>query len=176
MVISNCAITKQTSKILESATMNSSHDVHTQYHTGVDLEGSKIYTMYDGTVVVSKLGHIGHSVIIQTGMSFCIVYEHLESANVQVGQYVAQGDLIGYADNWVHVELLKLKLSAWPVRIGETTWYKADPQELFTTRFMSANVQQFSELHITETSTYPSGKPNDVEGYCKFILSNNRGD
>jgi len=169
MVISNCVITKQTSQVIEGCTTN-------QSHIGIDISGDSIYTAYDGTVVVANQGHLGHSVIIQTGMSFCVVYGHLASMNVHAGQYVAAGELIGVADRYVHLELLRLTQSAWPVRIGATTWYKADPSNIFTDTLSAANEHSFDTLNIREISNYPSGKTVEVSGYSKFILSNNKGE
>ena len=70
MVILNCRITKQDSTVLKDCVMSEFNPLYLHYrgfHTGVDLEGVFVYSLYDGTVVHVGSSESGRSVIIQTG-------------------------------------------------------------------------------------------------------------
>lgn len=172
MVIPNCGITKQNSEVLESCTQ---YKAGNRYHIAYDIIGNNIYTLYDGTVVISNTGHIGQSVIVQTGMSFCIVYANLKYTTVNPGDYVSKGQQIGVANRYVHVEFLTKEPSDWVVRVAGINWYKQDPSVLFTSSLSTANNAQFDTLGIIELSDYPSGDYDKVNAHIDFILSNNEG-
>ena len=173
MVIPNCGITKQDSEVYESCFQITSKN---KYHIAYDIVGHNIYSLYDGTVVISNEGHIGQSVIIQTGMSFCIVYANLSSALVKPGDYVSGGQQIGVANRYVHVEFLTREPSDWVVRVAGVDWYKQDPSVLFQDSLNNGNYTRFDTLGIIELSDYPSGNTDKVEGNSLFILSDNKGD
>jgi len=69
-------------------------------HSGVDLAnsaGTPIYAAADGTVAfASALYLYGNSVILDHGVGVFSDYSHMQSFVVSAGQFVHQGDLIGY--------------------------------------------------------------------------------
>lgn len=78
------------------------HPVHGYYrmHNGVDLaapKGTPIYASRSGQVTVAKYGtDAGYYVTINHGDGYSSVYMHMTHYIVSVGQYVSQGQVIGY--------------------------------------------------------------------------------
>ena len=70
------------------------------FHQGVDLagpEGTPIYASRSGTVTIARFSNsAGNYVTINHGDGFSSVYMHMTYFVVSVGQYVTQGQLIGY--------------------------------------------------------------------------------
>ena len=69
-------------------------------HQGVDLagpEGTPIYASRSGKVTVATSGRsAGNYVTINHGDGYSSIYMHMQRYVVKKGQYVAQGELIGY--------------------------------------------------------------------------------
>lgn len=69
-------------------------------HTGVDLaanSGTNIYASKSGTVIVAAVSSAyGNYVVISHGSGQATLYAHMSSMAVSSGDYVAQGQLIGY--------------------------------------------------------------------------------
>jgi murein DD-endopeptidase MepM/ murein hydrolase activator NlpD len=76
---------------------------YTSYHSGVDYRapgGTPVYAPAEGTVVLAEpLTVRGNTVVIDHGWGLMTGYWHLSSIEVQVGQQVAPGDLIGKVGN-----------------------------------------------------------------------------
>ena len=78
------------------------HPVHNYYrmHNGVDLacaQGTPIYAARSGQVTTATYGtDAGYYVSINHGDGFASVYMHMTHYVVSAGQYVSQGQLIGY--------------------------------------------------------------------------------
>ena len=76
----------------------------TKFHAGMDFtapSGTDIYVTGNGTVAAvqsSKRG-LGNHIIINHGYGYSSVYAHLDRSNVQVGQKVQRGDIIGFVGN-----------------------------------------------------------------------------
>jgi len=75
-------------------------------HKGIDIstyrQGDPILATADGQVVsvgYDNLGGFGNNIIIRHKHGFYTRYGHLLSAKVKMGQYVQQGDVIGYLGN-----------------------------------------------------------------------------
>ena len=71
------------------------------FHSGVDLAapgGTPIYASKSGTVTTSAYaqGSWGNYVVINHGDGYSTLYAHMVSRAASVGQYVNQGDVIGY--------------------------------------------------------------------------------
>ena len=71
------------------------------WHNGVDFannRGTPIYATRSGTVTkaVSLTYSYGNHVVINHGDGFSSLYAHLDYYVVSAGQYVSQGQLIGY--------------------------------------------------------------------------------
>ena len=71
-----------------------------KFHNGVDLannQGTPIYAVRSGTVTVAAYGSTyGYYVTINHGDGFSSLYAHMTHYVVSKGQYVQQGQLIGY--------------------------------------------------------------------------------
>ena len=76
---------------------------YTSYHSGLDFRapgGTPVYAPAAGTVVLAEeLTVRGKVVFIDHGWGMLTGYWHLSTIEVQVGQQVAQGDLIGKVGN-----------------------------------------------------------------------------
>jgi murein DD-endopeptidase MepM/ murein hydrolase activator NlpD len=72
---------------------------YTSYHSGVDFRapgGTPVYAPAGGTVALAEpLAVRGNAVVIDHGWGVLTGYWHLSTIEVQVGQQVATGDLIG---------------------------------------------------------------------------------
>lgn len=71
-----------------------------QIHKGVDISRvyytSKVIAAKAGTVIVSQYGSsYGNYVVVSHGSGNTTLYAHLSQRNVKVGDYVAQGDVLG---------------------------------------------------------------------------------
>lgn len=88
-------------------------------HTGLDVSlpvGSPIYAATDGTVVEVERsrGGYGYQILLRHGPKYATRYAHLSGFNVEMGQKVKRGDVIGYSGNTgnstgphLHYEVLK---------------------------------------------------------------------
>lgn len=76
---------------------------YTSYHSGIDFRaprGTPVYASALGTVVLAEsLGQWGNAVVIDHGWGVLTLYAHLSAIEVQVGQQVAQGELIAKVGN-----------------------------------------------------------------------------
>ncbi|MDY5100390.1 MAG: M23 family metallopeptidase, partial [Oscillospiraceae bacterium] len=72
----------------------------TKFHAGVDIgaqSGQSIYASAAGTVAVSTYNDsYGNYVLINHGGGNATLYAHMSSTAVTAGQYVSQGQVIGY--------------------------------------------------------------------------------
>ena len=71
-----------------------------RFHSGVDLaasQGSPIYAIAAGTVTTATYGNAnGYYVAISHGNGYGSLYAHMTNYVVSVGDYVSQGQVIGY--------------------------------------------------------------------------------
>ncbi len=69
-------------------------------HTGIDIgasNGAKIIAANSGTVITATYNNAyGNYVVINHGGGVCTLYAHQSTIAVSVGQYVNEGDVIGY--------------------------------------------------------------------------------
>jgi len=75
-----------------------------KFHKGIDLtalKGSPIYSTAKGKVIVAANYHdgYGNKVVIDHGFGYKTVYAHLHKIQVEVGQEINLGDLIGQVGN-----------------------------------------------------------------------------
>lgn len=70
------------------------------FHYGVDLaagQGTPIYAIASGTVTTATYGEAnGYYVALSHGNGYGSLYAHMTKYTVSVGQYVSQGEIIGY--------------------------------------------------------------------------------
>lgn len=74
------------------------------YHTGLDLGycgGTDIYAPADGKVLAALPNQIvrGNVLVIDHGLGIQTIYMHMDDFNVEEGQMVSQGDLLGHIGN-----------------------------------------------------------------------------
>ena len=76
---------------------------YTSYHSGVDFRaptGTPVHAPAAGTVVLAEpMGLWGNAIVIDHGWGILTGYGHLSMIEVQVGQQVLQGELIGKVGN-----------------------------------------------------------------------------
>jgi murein DD-endopeptidase MepM/ murein hydrolase activator NlpD len=76
---------------------------YTSYHSGVDFRapgGTSVHAPAGGTVVLAEpMSLWGNAVVIDHGWGLLTGYGHLSEINVEVGQLVAQGDVIAKVGN-----------------------------------------------------------------------------
>jgi murein DD-endopeptidase MepM/ murein hydrolase activator NlpD len=76
---------------------------YTSYHNGLDLRaptGTPVYAAAAGSVTLAELTAIhGNMIVIDHGWGVLTGYAHLSSIAVEVGQLVAEGELIGKVGN-----------------------------------------------------------------------------
>ncbi len=76
---------------------------YTSYHSGVDFRapsGTPVHASAAGIVVLAEpMALWGHAVVIDHGWGVLTGYGHLSTIEVQVGQQVLQGELIGKVGN-----------------------------------------------------------------------------
>lgn len=93
------------SKFVFSSTLNV-----WQAHRGVDLaaaDGTQVASMYDGTVIdVTETYGMGHIVKIDHGDNVIATYASLTDVQVQKGQQVAKGEIIGSVSTSASYEFL----------------------------------------------------------------------
>lgn len=70
-------------------------------HTGTDIaapEGTPVKAAADGTIILNGHNYFysGNTVIIDHGQGLQTIYAHLKKSNVQQGDIVKQGDVIGF--------------------------------------------------------------------------------
>jgi murein DD-endopeptidase MepM/ murein hydrolase activator NlpD len=72
---------------------------YTSYHAGMDFRapgGTPVYAPAGGTIVLAEpITMLGNAIVVDHGWGLLTGYWHLSSIEVQVGQQVAAGDLIG---------------------------------------------------------------------------------
>lgn len=72
----------------------------TRFHAGLDViapKGTQVVATANGTVIYSaRLGTMGNLIKIDHGKGFQTFYGHLSGFNVEVGDSVRRGDVIGY--------------------------------------------------------------------------------
>ena len=129
MIITNCAITMCDSELLRQCVMSKDNPEFKktgQFHTGLDIVASNLFTVYRGRIVFIGNEDSGRTVVVQTGSSFCVCYKRLKQVTVNLNDLVEKWTLVGVADKYVHVEVYTKDYSDFPVRIGNDNWYKAD--------------------------------------------------
>jgi murein DD-endopeptidase MepM/ murein hydrolase activator NlpD len=89
-----------------------------EFHPGIDFKGERgdeITACADGYVKSADwYGGYGNAVVIEHGFGLSTLYGHMSRTNVQAGQFVKAGDVIGYmgstgrsTGNHVHYEIRK---------------------------------------------------------------------
>lgn len=104
-----------------------------KFHTGLDIQADKVYNYAPGAVI--QIGYTGvhYVVTVQYSAEISLRYDHLKKVDVEEGQILHPGMLIGLADRYVHFEYISTNQenSKWPVRIGPITYFKHNPQLVF---------------------------------------------
>lgn len=137
MIITNCVVTQQDSNVIKEYVDNNRDPLYREYkgyHTGIDIEGSYVYSLCPGVVV--SVGQMPESsmlsVIVQYDNNNCFVYNNLVDVKVTEGQTVSAYHLLGQCKKYVHFEYINSTPSIWPVRVGMVTFYKHNPTTFAT--------------------------------------------
>lgn len=100
------------------------------YNSGCDIQADTVYSLCSG--VVLQVGTFDNmlTVTIQYDANTCVRYAHLKNTKLRPGQLIRYKEIVGSADKFVRVEVAQLysDLTMWPVRIGNITYYKVDPE------------------------------------------------
>ena len=136
----DCMITKGDARVLLPYISDNRSDMYKLnkgYHTGIDIEASEVYNMYTGTVIqVGIEEDNSYAVTVEYNGDIALRYMNLLKAYVTPGDYIYLGAFIGSANKFVHFEYVNTRKddSIWPVRVGEKTYYKHDPEVIFDGR------------------------------------------
>lgn len=106
-----------------------------QFHSGIDmasLSQSPIPAANKGKIVFTdRLGIYGNTVIIDHGFGLFSMYSHLSGFNVQAGQMVSRGDIIGRTGSTglaggdhLHFSILVQDVFVNPLEWWDATWIK----------------------------------------------------
>lgn len=102
-------------------------------HTGVDITANRVYAYSQGVVVGIGMYDDTYSVTVQFDAENIFRYCHLKSVDVSVNDIIQAGDLIGLAKKHLHFEWARKEAtSKFSVWVGEITYYKQDPERLFS--------------------------------------------
>ena len=74
------------------------------FHNGIDIstfrQGDPVVATADGKIIYAEYDHsFGYNIVIQHKHGFITRYAQMLSFQITVGQYVQQGDIIGYIGN-----------------------------------------------------------------------------
>ena len=79
------------------------NDQESGRHSGLDIaapEGTPIVASNQGIVVLARFLHVtGNTIILDHGLNLFTSYAHLDQINVQLGQQVAKGQIMGTVGN-----------------------------------------------------------------------------
>lgn len=104
------------------------------YNTGIDIYCYSVYSYANGVVLAVGQDTDGYySVTVQYDANSCLRYTHLLSHDVQAGDIVQAGFVIGAVHKYFRFEYVTKDkgTSLWPVRVGTETYYKQDPVKMF---------------------------------------------
>lgn len=172
-------VTKSLTSILKefkSSSVYPAYSKHGKLNDGDSIVANEVYAAYSGTVMIFSTTNNLTKIVVQTGKSFCISYSKLSETaeGVKLGSVVSQGDHLGNCRGEALIEYYDHNVSPWIVRIGQTTWYKNDPEDV-----LSGNpiyiAPVFSAPNIIELSDYPSGDGKDISEEGIYIMSDNTG-
>lgn len=134
MLIKDCKLTNKDSTILKTWKFVPYNE--SLSHTGVDVSGSKVYSLCFGVVIAVNHDEDGYAVTVQYNERICVRYCHLHNVHVNEGDSICYQDLIGECYRYVHFEYCTSTSSEsnWAVRIGHVTFYKCDPLPVLKNR------------------------------------------
>lgn len=158
--LSYSILTRSATNILVPYISNDQDDwykVYGGYHTGLDIEGSEIYSFQSG--VVTQIGDMGNglcSVVIQYTAKTSLRYANMSSTCIHKGDVIRQGQMIGVAKKFVHFEYLTSEKedSMWPVRVGSNTYFKHNP-ELLIDGTVKLDANDWSQIQRADTTSIP---------------------
>ncbi len=144
----------------------------TAMHGGVDLRaptGTPIYASADGVVEWASKHHnsgLGNMVKLIHNYGFSTVYGHMDSINVQVGNYVKRGQLLGYSGNTgasaaphLHYEVRHLNRRLDPSPF--LNWSMADYDRVFTEE---DRVEWESLVEVVRRTASAQERPSLLQG------------
>lgn len=134
MLIKDCPITHQDSKVIES--FQSTDKINVKGVYGITITGSEIYSICDGNVIdVRQDIDSTWSVSVQYDFSNIFRYRKLSDYHVKLEEHVKLGQLVGICEKRVHFEHLNRVPSESDqyMSFGNIKFYKKNP--LFVLKF-----------------------------------------
>ena len=139
--IKNCVATGGTdAKVLKQHVVSETDPLFSEYngyHTGMDLKSLKAYSPIPGDVLYIGEDESSKCIIMQFDSGTCVMYKNMNSIVVKEGQTIEVGQLLGSCFNYLHVDLLRLEESMWPVRVRGRTYFKHNPESLLVDGYES---------------------------------------
>lgn len=172
MIIANCAITLTDAEVLKPCVMSKSDPEFSKlkvFHTGLDISADKVFSLYKSRVAYIGSESSGRTIVLQTGSSFCICYKRMKDIQVELNDILDSMYFVGTVDKYVHVEVYLLEKSNFPVKIGNTTWYKANANLAINGGLSTMDTYSYKETYIYPETQYISDLTNE-------IMSNNSGE
>lgn len=169
-------VTKSDAVILKYFTYDETKNtsmLHEDIHTGVDIQGQKVYSMSPGTVILVGYDGKYKNVIIRLDEENCFNYAHLTDTDLRYNEDVEEGTFIGHCDSFVHFEHGSRQQTLWPIRIGTLTYFKKDPMYVLENSWES--VKQIDESQIDELElSGPMYINTDTQEVNKFDIQRTR--
>lgn len=128
-ILKDCIITHEDSEILRFYDFSNSKE---EYHTGVDVKASKVYSPCCGVCIYNGLIDAKPSCTVQYSPNICLRFMNLKEVTVNAGQLIEYDQQIGVADGYVHFEYLTSEKTYPYFRVffnAQTSYYmyKHDP-------------------------------------------------
>lgn len=159
MVIKNCVITGQTSKVLKpfiGDEYDDGYKKYKEYHTGVDIEcnGSVSSISFGEVLYVGKSGDKRNVIIVdEDGNGYN--YSHLDSVeDFEVGDNIDAGEIVGFTSDFVQFEALYQVPNEFPVRVGDKTLYKYDPTDILEENLLFDSSTELANLRLQDPDKY----------------------
>lgn len=178
-MISYQDITHGTTQVLVpwiESTADAQYKSYGGYHTGIDLKADEVYSCESGVVTQVGTDSSGmYELTVQYDAAVSLRYMHLKHVSVRAGAILHKGDFVGTADKYVHFEYISVNAegSKWPVRVGKVTYFKHNPELLFSGQVL-LNSNDWSAIQVV--TTYYNTPYEIDSGMQSEFEDNNRGD
>lgn len=130
MVIKNCPLTQQDSKVLKRFKHN--RTIALASHSGIDIEASTVYSICYGAVIDIEHDDSGYTVTVQYSGDVIVRYCKLDSVEQSLyeSQAIKYRDVIGHVSNYVHFEIGYVTEidNPWVLRVSRLMYHTIDPE------------------------------------------------
>lgn len=140
-------------------------------HTGVSIPAKRVYSYSQGVVVSCGVQADKYFITIQYDGYTLFRYCNLKSIGVSVGDIVDAGDRLGTVSGQFRFEYCTSKdESLFPVRIGDITYYKQNPELVFSGN-VDLNANDWSAVEVNQYG-YNDGYDLDDAMQDEFEIDN----